>query len=194
MPEGHGYPSRTHPMFYNRRSSVVPSRVLHYKKLSCLIPCFVMGEAWLQPKKTMGAGSWVGTFRKCLGKGRGEGGAGQAWQLRGHISEMLPPWHTSDFEPCMHKYLQQPLPKPLEKKPMKRKEKWSCIKDGKNKKRKESCVKDGHWEKQVDFKQTLLHKCGQTKKWSKSQIDWGHKNILNLASQYSKRFVKVFFI
>jgi hypothetical protein len=37
---------------------------------------------------------------------------------------MLPPGHTSDFEPHMHKYLQQPLPKHLEKKPMKRKEKW----------------------------------------------------------------------
>jgi hypothetical protein len=59
-------------------------------------------------------------------------------------------------------------------------------------KRKESCVKDGHWEKQVDFKQTLFHTCGQTKKWSKSQIDGAHTNILNLARQYSKRFVKVF--
>jgi hypothetical protein len=29
---------------------------------------------------------------------------------------MLPPGHTSDFEPRMHKYLQQPLPKHLEKK------------------------------------------------------------------------------
>jgi hypothetical protein len=29
---------------------------------------------------------------------------------------MLPPGHTSDFEPHMHKYLQQPLPKHLEKK------------------------------------------------------------------------------
>jgi hypothetical protein len=28
--------------------------------------------------------------------------------------------------------------------------------------KKESCVKDGHWEKQVDFKQTLFHACGQT--------------------------------
>jgi hypothetical protein len=33
------------------RSSVVPSCVLHYEKLGCLIPCFVIGEAWLQPKK-----------------------------------------------------------------------------------------------------------------------------------------------
>jgi hypothetical protein len=40
-----------------------------------------------------------------------------------NISEMLPPRHTSDFEPCMHKYLQQLLPKHLEMKPMKRKEK-----------------------------------------------------------------------
>jgi hypothetical protein len=51
----------------------------------------------------------------------------------------------------MHKYLQQLLPKHFEKKPMKRKEKWSCIKDWKNnknlftwQKKKESCVKDGH--------------------------------------------------
>jgi hypothetical protein len=35
----------------------------------------------------------------------------------------------------MHKYLQQPLPKHLEKKPMQRKEKWSWIKDGKNNKK-----------------------------------------------------------
>ncbi len=138
-----------------------------------------------------------GNFPKMFGKGGGSG----AGQLCGHISEMLPPGHTSDFEPRMHKYLQQPLPKHLEKKPMERKEKWSCIKDGKNnkklsiwQKRKESCVKDGHWEKEVDLKQTLLHTCGQTKKWSKSQIDWGRKNILNLACQYSKRFVKIFFI
>jgi hypothetical protein len=62
----------THPMFYNRRTSIVPSRVLHYEKLGCLIRCFVIGEAWLQPKKKKGAGSWVGTFRKCLGK-RGGG-------------------------------------------------------------------------------------------------------------------------
>ncbi len=76
-----------------------------------------------------------GTFRKCLGKGGGGGGAGQVWQLWGHISEMLSPGHTSDFEPRMHKYLQQPLPKHLEKKPMQRKEKWSWIKDGKNNKK-----------------------------------------------------------
>jgi hypothetical protein len=73
-------------------------------------------------KEKKGVSSWVGTFRKCLGKGGGVG-AGQAWQLRGHISEMLPPIHTNDFEPRMHEYLQQPLPKHLEKKPMKRKEK-----------------------------------------------------------------------
>jgi hypothetical protein len=41
---------------------------------------------------------------------------------------MLPPGHTSDFEPCMHKYLQQSLPKHLEKKPMKRKEKMKLYK------------------------------------------------------------------
>jgi hypothetical protein len=74
-----------------------------------------------------------GDFRKCLGKGGGGDGAGQAWQLCDHISKMLPPGHTSDFEPHMHKYLQQPLPKHLEKKPMKKK-KWSWIKDGKNNK------------------------------------------------------------
>jgi len=87
-----------------------------------------------------------GDFPKMLGGG---GGAGQGWQLCGHISKMLPPGHTSDFEPHMHKYLQQPFRKHLEKKPMKRKEKWSCIKDGKNNKKlliekKENCVKDGH--------------------------------------------------
>jgi hypothetical protein len=43
----------------------------------------------------------------------------------------------------------------------------NCLYDQK----KKSCVKDGHWEKEVDLKQTLLHTCGQTKKWSKSQID-----------------------
>ncbi len=91
----------------------------------------------------------VGTFQKCLRKGGG--GVGQAWQLCGHILEMLSLGHTSDFEPHMHKYLQQLLPKHFEKKPMKRKEKWSCIKDWKNnknlftwQKKKESCVKDGH--------------------------------------------------
>jgi hypothetical protein len=34
----------------------------------------------------------------------------------------------------MHKYLQQTLPKHLEKKPMKKKKKWSWIKDEKNNK------------------------------------------------------------
>ncbi len=167
----------SHPMFCNRRSLVAAK----------------------EKKKKRSVRGW-GLFENVWERGKG-GGAGQAWQLCGHISEMLPPRHTSDFEPDMHKYVQQPLPKHLEKKPMKRKEKWNCIKDGKNnkklsiwQKRKESCVKDGHWEKQVDFKQTLLHTCGQTKKWSKRQIDWGHKNILNLARQYSNRFVKVFFI
>ncbi len=142
-----------------------------------------------------------GDFLKMFGKRQGGGGAGQVWQLCGHISKMLPPRDTSDFEPRMYKYLKQPLPKHLEKKPMKRKEKWSCIKDGKNNKNlsiwqkwKESCVKDGHWEKQVDFKQTLLHTCGQTEQWSKRQNDWGRKNILNLVHQYSKHFVKVFLI
>ncbi len=48
---------------------------------------------------------------------------------------MLPPGLTSNFEPRMHKYLQQLLPKHLEKKPMKVKEKWSWIKDGKNNKK-----------------------------------------------------------
>jgi hypothetical protein len=41
----------------------------------------------------------------------------------GHISKMLSLGHTSDFEPCMHNYLQQSLRKHFEKKPMKRKEK-----------------------------------------------------------------------
>jgi hypothetical protein len=36
---------------------------------------------------------------------------------------MLPPGHTSAVEPRLHKYLPQQLPKHLEKKPMKRKEK-----------------------------------------------------------------------
>ncbi len=42
-----------------------------------------------------------------------------------------------------------------------------CLYDKKEKK----VVQDGHWEKQVDLKQTLFHTCGQTKKWSKRQID-----------------------
>jgi hypothetical protein len=69
----------THPMFYNRRSSVVPSHVLHYEKFGCFIPCFVIGEAWLQPKKKKKTSSWVGTFQKCLGKGVGGGGGG-GWE------------------------------------------------------------------------------------------------------------------
>ncbi len=58
-------------MFYNRRSSVVPSRVLHHEKLSCLIPCFVIGEAWLQPKKKKKKKGWFmgGYFPKMFGKG-----------------------------------------------------------------------------------------------------------------------------
>jgi hypothetical protein len=63
----------THPMFYNRRSSVVPSRVLHYEKLGCLMPCFIRGEAWLQPKKKKGGRFMGGDFPKMFGK-RGGGG------------------------------------------------------------------------------------------------------------------------
>ncbi len=188
----------THPMFYNRKSSVVPSGILHYKKLGCLIPCFVIGEAWLQPKKKRkGAGSWVGP--KMFGKGGGG-------VVRARLDNCV-----AIFQKCYHPDTQVILnlaciniynnrfQNTLKRNPWKEKKKWSCIKDGKNnknlsiwQKRKESCVKDGHWEKQVDFKQTLFHTCGQTKKWSKSQIDGAHTNILNLARQYSKRFVKVF--
>jgi len=67
-------------MFYNKRSLVAAK------------------------KKKKKAGSWGGIFQKCLGKGGG--GAGQGWQLCGHISKMLPPGHTSDFELHMDKYLQ----------------------------------------------------------------------------------------
>jgi hypothetical protein len=68
----------THPMFYNRRSSVVPSRVLHYAKFGCLIPCFVIGEAWLQPKKKKkkGSGHGWGLFENVWERGGGWCGPG----------------------------------------------------------------------------------------------------------------------
>jgi hypothetical protein len=73
--EGHGYPLG----FYNKRSLVVSSCVLHYEKLGCLIPCFVMGEAWLQPKKKKKGGQFMGgDFPKMFGKEGGGSGAGQA--------------------------------------------------------------------------------------------------------------------
>ncbi len=65
--EGHGYPLG----FYNRRSSVVPSCVLHYEKLGCLIPYFVIGEAWLQPKTKKKGRFMGGDFPKMFGKGGG---------------------------------------------------------------------------------------------------------------------------
>jgi hypothetical protein len=59
-----------------------------------------------------------GDFPKMFGKGGVWCGPGlpTTWPYFGNAI-------TSDFEPHMHKYLQQPLPKHLEKKPMKRKEK-----------------------------------------------------------------------
>jgi hypothetical protein len=72
-------------------------------------------------KKRKRVNSWVGTFRKCFEKG---GGLVQA-MLDNCVAIFRKCYHsdTSDFEPCMHIYLQQSLPKHLEKKPMKRKEK-----------------------------------------------------------------------
>ncbi len=59
-----------------------------------------------------------GDFSKMFEKGRGW--CGPSLTTVWVYLEMLPPRHTSDFEPHMHKYLQQ---KHFEKKPMKTKEK-----------------------------------------------------------------------
>ncbi len=81
----------THPMFYNRRSSVVPSRVLHYEKLGCLIPYFVIGEAWLQPKiNENGAGSWVGGLSE------------NVWERGGVVRARLANY-VAIFRKCYHK-------------------------------------------------------------------------------------------